>query len=164
MSLAGRRILGIDPGLRITGYACIEAPISGPAAPVLVEAGIIRLDARTPLPQRLVELERDITELIGRARPTVLAVEKLYAHYAHPATAIVMAHARGLVLWKARSLDLRIVELGATKVKKALTGNGHAGKAQMQDAARLVLGLPARPEPADVADAIAIALCAARRV
>lgn len=168
------RVLGIDPGLRVTGYACVDAAGGGGGsggrnarAPgvggALVEAGVIRLSARSRIADRLVELERDLSEIIERHRPAAVAVEKLYAHYAHPTTAIVMGHARGVVLLQARRAGLSILELGATEVKKSLTGNGHASKSQMQDGVKTVLGLPRRPEPADVADAIAIALCALRR-
>lgn len=166
-------VLGIDPGLRVTGYAClapaIEAPgrkiarVAGTGIARLIEAGVIRLKDRRSVADRLVELETDLVELIDRLRPSVVAVEKLYAHYQHPTTAIIMGHARGVVLLTARRAGLAIVELGATEVKKSLTGNGHAGKAQMQDGVKAQLGLTARPEPADVADAAAIALCAMRR-
>ncbi|MBX3402609.1 MAG: crossover junction endodeoxyribonuclease RuvC [Phycisphaeraceae bacterium] len=178
------KVLGIDPGLRVTGYACVESAGGGGAAgrvvgaggagggsgahragfgSALVEAGVIRLSSKSSVADRLVELERDLAEIIERQRPAVVAVEKLYAHYAHPTTAIVMGHARGVVLLQARRAGLGIVELGATEVKKSLTGNGHASKSQMQDGVKSLLGLPRRPEPADVADAIAIALCAMRR-
>ena len=81
-----------------------------------------------------------------------------------PTTAIIMGHARGVVLLAVERARIKLIELGATEVKKSLTGNGHASKAQMQEGVRTQLRLAARPEPADVADAIAIALCARRRV
>lgn len=151
--------------MRLTGFACLELARASrtPSGATLIEAGVIRLDAKTPVADRLVELDGDLAEIIERVRPGALAVEKLYAHYAHPTTAIVMGHARGIVLLRARKAGLGVVELGATEVKKSLTGNGHASKSQMQDSAKMQLGLTARPEPADVADAIAIALCAMRR-
>lgn len=180
------RVLGIDPGLRITGYACLEpggsgaggvagrvrrAPIGGGVGRAagtgvarLVEAGVVRLKAGLSVADRLAELDADLRDLIERLAPSVVAVEKLYAHYKHPATAIVMGHARGVVLLNIRRAGLTLVELGATEVKKSLTGNGHAGKPQMQDGVRVQLGLASRPEPADVADAAAIALCALRRL
>lgn len=173
-TIEGCRVLGIDPGLRLTGYACL-APVGrttvsrrgvmNPGAPAaeLVEAGVLRLDARRSISDRLLELDKDLQELIERLHPTAVAVEKLYAHYKHPTTAIIMGHARGVVLLNIRRAGLALIELGATEVKKSLTGNGHAGKAQMQDAVRAQLRLVARPEPADVADAAAIALCALRR-
>lgn len=173
------RILGIDPGLRLTGYACLEATpritTARRAAPGaiggggggggsgLIEAGVIRLKPTLSLSHRLAELEHDLTEIITRLQPSVVAVEKLYAHYKHPTTAIIMGHARGIVLLSIRRAGLELVELGATEVKKSLTGHGHAGKAQMQEGVRVQLGLKDRPEPADVADAMAIALCALRR-
>lgn len=169
------RVLGIDPGLRITGYGCVEAtpeasgrataPAFAPRGPgtTLVEAGVFRLSARRPVADRLVELEADLAEALERLRPGLVAVEKVFAHYRHPATAAVMGHARGVVLLVTRRSGTPLVELGATEVKKSLTGNGHAGKGQMQGAVAAQLGLASRPEPADVADAIAIALCALRR-
>jgi crossover junction endodeoxyribonuclease RuvC len=169
------RVLGIDPGLRMTGYACLASAYrpsggmrgggiaAGSAVAHLVEAGVLRLNARLSISDRLAELDADLQELIERLRPEAIAVEKLYAHYKHPTTAIIMGHARGVVLLNVRKAGLRLVELGATEVKKSLTGNGHAGKAQMQDGVRTQLRLTARPEPADVADAAAIALCALRR-
>jgi crossover junction endodeoxyribonuclease RuvC len=162
------RILGIDPGLRITGYGCVE-PSSvedrrrwGPDAK-LVEGGVIRLSGWLTVAARLEELDRDLRETIERLRPDVVAVEKLYAHYKHPTTAIIMGHARGVVLLNIQRAGLKLVELGATEVKKSLTGHGHASKEQMQAGVAAQLGLPEPPRPADVADAIAIALCALRR-
>lgn len=163
------RVLGIDPGLRVTGYACLEAAAglsgraTGKIGARLVEAGVIRLGSGRTVSDRLAELHQDLSELFERLNPGMVAVEKLYAHYKHPATAIVMGHARGVVLLTVRAAGLALVELGATEVKKSLTGNGHAGKQQIQEGVRVQLGLRSRPEPADVADAAAIALCALRR-
>ncbi|MBL8990345.1 MAG: crossover junction endodeoxyribonuclease RuvC [Phycisphaerae bacterium] len=165
------RILGIDPGLRLTGYGCVEraAPASGSArhrAPErvgLVEAGVIRLDPRAPVPDRLAELDHDFRALLDRLRPAAVAVEMLFAHYKHPATAIVMGHARGVLLLAIRRAGLELVELRPTEVKKSLTGHGHAGKEQMQRAVRDVFGLPTIPKPPDVADALAVGLCALTR-
>jgi crossover junction endodeoxyribonuclease RuvC len=159
------RVLGIDPGLRITGYGCVEIRGSGVG---LVEAGVIRLTvaragARVSVADRLVELHDDLAAALERLAPHTVAVEAVFAHYKHPATAIAMGHARGVILLAARAAGLRLVELKPNAVKKFLTGHGHAGKEQVQDAVRARLGLDARPEPADVADAIAIAMCAASR-
>lgn len=157
------RILGIDPGLRITGYGCVE---SGRLDPTLIEAGVFRLTGagkRETVSDRLLELETDISALIDRLRPESVAVEALFAHYKHPATAISMGHARGVILLSIRRAGLNLVELKPNEVKKFLTGNGHAGKEQMQEAVKDRLGLKSAPEPPDVADAIAIAMCAASR-
>lgn len=129
----------------------------------MIEAGVIRLSPKHTISQRLAELEADLVDIIERTVPAAVAVEKLYAHYAHPTTAIIMGHARGVVLLVAQRRGLPLMELGATEVKKSLTGHGHASKDQMQRGVQAQMGLPAAPEPADVADAIAIALCAMRR-
>ena len=130
---------------------------------MLVEGGVIRLDAKLSVSARLRELDVDLAEIIARLEPEAVAVEKLYAHYKHPTTAIVMGHARGVVLLAIERAGLRLIELGATEVKKSLTGNGHASKEQMQRGVQQQLGLSAPPRPADVADAIAIGLCGLRR-
>ncbi len=156
------RFLGIDPGLRITGYGCVD---SSRGDPTLVEAGVIRLASseKESVSDRLLELHRDIEEMIERLKPEAVAVEALFAHYKHPATAITMGHARGVILLAIRRAELRLVELKPNEIKKFLTGNGHADKVQMQQAVQTRLKLAAPPEPPDVADAIAIAMCAASR-
>src|SRR5262249_4053472 len=149
------RYLGIDPGLRITGYGCVEGDAFDAR---LVEAGVLRLQAecdgeRVSVADRLVELHRDLTGLLERLRPEAVAAEAAFAHYRHPATAIAMGHARGVILLAARSAGRRLVELKPNEVKKFLTGHGHASKEQMQGAVQGRLRLAAPPEPPDVADA-----------
>lgn len=159
-------ILGIDPGLRLTGYGCIDALGENAS---LVEAGVFRLgraepgaDARS-VSSRLAELDTDLRAVLTRLKPDLVAVESLFAHYKHPATAIVMGHARGVVLLAIAQADIRLVEFKPNEVKKSLTGHGHADKARMQRAIQARFSLPRPPSPPDVADAIAIALCAAGR-
>jgi crossover junction endodeoxyribonuclease RuvC len=154
-------ILGVDPGLRRTGYA-ILGPRPLPLEATVIEAGVIRLARETSLPARLVELESALDSLIKTHRPDVLACEQLYAHYKHPRTAILMGHARGVILALGQRCGLEVLSVAATNVKKLLTGSGHAGKRQIQLAVAATLRLPAIPEPNDVADAIAIALCGLR--
>lgn len=157
------RILGIDPGLRITGYGCIDIKPDQPLAdPAVIEAGVIRLDTETSIPARLSELHRDLTEIIGQISPDRIVVEKLFAHYAHPTTAIKMGHARGIILLAAQQHGIEIVEFSATQVKKAIVGNGHADKHQMQLAIQAICKLSKMPAPSDVADALAIAVTSAR--
>ncbi len=157
------RILGIDPGLRLTGFGVVEVR-QGAIEPALIEAGVIKLDGKLPVADRLVQLAEDLEGVIGSSGAHQLAVEEVYAHYAHPKTAIIMAHARGVILLCARQRGLAIEQLASTEVKKALTGNGHASKEQMQRAVQAQFRLPEPPSPPDVADAIAIAVCHARRV
>lgn len=157
------RVLGVDPGLRLTGYAVIDAEHCHPTGdPRLEEAGVIRLAQTTSVADRLVELESDLREIIERLRPESMCVEALFAHYKRPATAIIMGHARGVILLTARRAGLPICEAPPAKVKKSLTGFGRASKEQMQAAVQAQLRLAEPPSPPDVADAIAIALCAAR--
>ncbi len=164
------RMLGIDPGLRITGYGCVEGDLD---SPTLVEAGVFRLGksgesddslgGAAGVSSRLAELEGDLVAVIERLRPDAAAVESLFAHYKHPATAIVMGHARGVILLALRRAKLPLIELKPNEVKKSISGNGHADKAQMQRAVQVQFNLAEPPSPPDIADAIAIALCAARR-
>lgn len=155
------RILGVDPGSRIAGYACLDCDATGEAT--VVEAGVIRLPRETALDRRLVELDRDLSVIVDRLSPEVAAIEKLFAHPKRPVTAVTMGHARGVAICALARRGVEIRELGAAEVKKAVAGHGRASKASMQEAVRAILGLAEPPSPDDVADALAIALCAARR-
>jgi crossover junction endodeoxyribonuclease RuvC len=155
-AMSARRILGVDPGLQVTGYAIIE---SGPR---VCEAGVIRSkEGKEPveLAQRIRHLYSGIDEVIEQYKPGVVVVEQLYAHYAHPRTAILMAHARGVVFLAAALRDLPVFSYNATRIKKTITGNGRAGKDQVQRTIQRELRLTTLPEPPDVADALAAALC-----
>ncbi len=159
------RILGVDPGLQRTGFGCLDVDPDRPTdAPALVDAGVVRLPPKRPVAFRLEMLERELTALIADLRPTAAAVEALFAHYAHPRTAITMAHARGVILLVLERAGLQPLELPPNEVKKATTGHGHATKRQMQLAVQTLLALPEIPEPEDVADALAIAAAAAQRL
>ena len=151
------RVLGIDPGLNITGYAVVEFGRSGPA---IVEAGAIRTNPKATMGERITQIHADLAEILAEFKVDLVAVEQLYAHYKHPRTAILMGHARGAVLLAAQQAGVSVRNLAATKVKKNLTGNGHASKLQVQRAIASICNLTALPEPPDVADAIAIAMCA----
>lgn len=153
------KILGIDPGLLLCGYGVIDFDLRRPK---LLDAGVIRLSAKWPIPRRLVEIEKELDAIVAEHKPEVISVEQLYSHYAHPRTAILMGHARGVILLVAQRRGVRIEEYAANRVKKSLCGNGHAGKPQMQRAIQSVWNLPEPPEPPDVADALAIALCCGR--
>jgi crossover junction endodeoxyribonuclease RuvC len=156
---SGLRILGVDPGLLVTGYAVVEA---GPQGPRVCEAGIIRsAEGRAPadMAQRLRSLYNGIDEVVKQFHPQVVAVEQLYAHYEHPRTAILMAHARGMIFLAAAQHGLPVVSYNATRIKKTVTGSGRASKEQVQRTIQRELGLAKLPEPPDVADALAAALC-----
>jgi crossover junction endodeoxyribonuclease RuvC len=152
------RILGIDPGLHLCGYACIEVDGNDEN---LIEAGVIRIRTGESLPTKLNQIAEDIETILERFRPQVVAVEELYSHYAHPRTAILMGHARGVILQKMAAAGVEVKSFSATRIKKSLTGNGRASKEQVQRTIQTLLALPQLPEPPDVADAIAAALCCA---
>ena len=155
------RVLGIDPGLEATGYGILEGDKEGVT---LVEAGVIHTDGKVPLEGRLTEIAGEMAGILAQFSPDAVAIEDLYSHYAHPKTAIIMAHARGIVFLKAAEAGAPVYQYAATRIKKSLTGNGRASKHQMQMMIKLTLGLKAIPEPPDVADALATALCHYRAV
>ena len=150
------RILGIDPGLNITGYGVLEFAPSGVK---LCEAGVIRGKTKGSLAARLKEIHDGVAEVIAALKPTAMAIEQLYSHYARPRTAILMGHARGVICLAAAQAEIPLQHYSATQVKKLLTGNGHAPKGQIQLAIQRELKLAQLPEPPDVADALAVALC-----
>jgi crossover junction endodeoxyribonuclease RuvC len=127
--------------------------------PRVCEAGVVRGRDRKSLTARLVEIHHGVAEVIAALRPSVMALEQLYSHYARPRTAILMGHARGVICLAAAQAGIPVMHYSATEVKKSLTGNGRASKIQMQQAVERELRLTERPEPHDVGDALAIALC-----
>ncbi len=150
------RILGIDPGLNITGYGVLE--IDGNRLR-LCEAGVVRGKSKGSLTKRLVEIHEGVADVIASLHPEVLAIEELYSHYARPRTAILMGHARGVICLAAAQAGIPVSHYSATQIKRILTGNGRAPKSQVQRAIQRELSLAAVPDPPDIADALAIALC-----
>ncbi len=148
-------VLGVDPGLLRTGYAVVRL-----GKGELVDAGVIRSSPRAPLAVRLRELEEGLEEVLAEHHVELFVVEDLFAHYKHPRTAILMGHARGVALLAAARRNLEVRSVSATKIKKALTGNGHASKLQVQRAIMATFGLSKAPDPPDVADALAAAFFA----
>lgn len=154
-------ICGIDPGLGVTGYAVLRVTLG---ASRVLDAGVCRLGPGKPLGTRLVALEADLDAVFEEFSPEIVAVEELYSHYRHPRTAILMGHARGVVLCTAARRGINLRGYSATRIKRHLTGNGRASKPQVQRAVQNTLGLESAPEPHDVADALAVALCCAADV
>ena len=124
----------------------------------ILEAGIVNAKTREGISERLRKIYQSLTDVIQEFKPDVLVIEKLYAHYAHPATAILMGHARGVVCLLSGVHRIPLVSIASTHVKKSVTGKGHAGKAQVQRMIQHEFCLKALPEPPDVADALAVAL------
>ena len=147
------RILGIDPGLGTTGYGIIEDRTFK-----LIEAGIIRTRPNTPIQERIKRIFDEISGIIREHKPGVLVLEKIYSHYKHPTTAILMGHARAMACLVCGKFDVRLVNYPSTRIKKAVTGNGHASKTQVQRMVQNLLRLKKAPEPVDVSDALAMAI------
>ena len=149
-------VLGVDPGLNRTGYAILERSATGP---VLREGGVIRSTASLTLAERIREIGHGVREVISEFRPDVLAIEQVFSSPQFPRTAIMMAHARGVILFAASDANVAVVDYAPREIKRLLTGSGKASKEQVQHAIRNELRLDSVLEPNDVADAFAVALC-----
>ena len=160
------RILGIDPGLGTTGYGVIEDGnfASQNCLPEtrgnfkIIEAGIIKTEINTPIQSRLKKIFDAISEIINEHKPSVLVLEKIYSHYKHPTTAILMGHARAAACLASGMHGVNLINYPSTKIKKIITGNGHASKQQVQRMVQDILKLKNPPEPVDVSDALAMAI------
>ena len=152
--VAVRRILGIDPGLRVTGFGVI-----GVAGSTLsfVACGCIRSDAREALPLRLAMILRDLSQVIAQEQPTEVAVEKVFVNV-NPQSTLLLGQARGAAISAAVLADLPVAEYTALQIKQAVAGHGKAAKEQVQEMVRRLLNLPSAPA-ADAADALACAIC-----
>ena len=153
------RILGIDPGLHITGYGIID---SDNGEYKIVEAGVVRTNKKDDMELRLFEISKELENIIAQFKPDAVAVEDLYSHYDHPKTAIIMGHARGIVFLKAAQANLPVFPYASTRIKNSLTGNGRASKRQMQMMIASTFGTSEIFDPPDIADALAVALCHCR--
>lgn len=153
-------VLGIDPGLAVTGYAVLQFPAGRhrSAGPRVIEAGIIRTDRGQDLSRRLDDIYRGVKDIFAHHPVDCVAVEDLYTSYRHPPTALLMAHARGVVLLAAAQAGTPVEPFAPARVKQALTGRGDASKEQVQHMVQNYLGLRELPRPDHVADAMAVAL------
>ena len=156
------RILGIDPGLRIAGYGCVEFSPPSPT-PKPVEAGAIKLKQGKSTSSRLNTLFENITEVIQDVKPDIIAVETVFTHKERVSTATILGYARGVILLAGEQAALELVEITPAEIKKSVTGNGRATKEQVQHSVQNILRLSETPSPADVADALAIAITAGLR-
>ncbi len=149
------RVLGIDPGTATTGYGIVEETEEGLRA---LTYGVVTTPADCPLPQRLQTIYGELRRLVREWQPDVAAVEELYFNL-NVRTAMSVGQARGVALLAMADEGVTVAEYGPGEVKQALTGYGGAGKRQMQEMVRMLLGLSAPPHPDDAADALAVAIC-----
>ena len=156
LSNAQQVCLGIDPGLNRCGYAVLARAARGPA---LLEGGVIRTSSKQSLAERVLEIGRELRSIIEEFQPSAMAIEQVFSLGKNPKSAILMAHARGVILFAAADADLPVHHYTPKQIKRLLTGSGNADKEQVQRVVARELSLDAVPEPHDVADACAIALC-----
>jgi crossover junction endodeoxyribonuclease RuvC len=148
-------ILGIDPGIAITGYGVIK--YEGNKFNV-IDYGAVTTEAKIPMPQRLSVINIELSALIEKYKPDAFAVEELFFNK-NVKTALTVGHARGVILFTAYNHGLNIFEYTPLQVKQAVVGYGRAEKQQIQQMVKILLNLREIPKPDDVADALAIALC-----
>jgi crossover junction endodeoxyribonuclease RuvC len=159
---SANRVLGVDPGLRTTGYGIIEvSPTSGRAR--LIEAGVISPDPRATLETRLTELYAGMIDIVRTLRPDCMVIEELWTAYKNPSTAVLMGHARGVLCLAGGENGVAVHTLAHSLVKRALVGNGSARKEQVKKMVVHLLGLRQVPQPDDVSDALALAVAYALR-
>jgi crossover junction endodeoxyribonuclease RuvC len=154
------RVLGVDPSLNITGYGVVE---QNGSALRLIEGGVISPGRFEQLSDRLAELQRGLTDVIATFRPDIMIVEEVFSRTAYPRTAILMAHARGALVCAAAMAGIPVRDYAATAVKRALVGRGGATKDQVAAMVVQALRLRKPPAPADVTDALALAIAYLRR-
>ncbi|MHB1678034.1 MAG: crossover junction endodeoxyribonuclease RuvC [Sulfuriferula sp.] len=147
------RILGIDPGLRITGFGVIEW--TGNRL-VYISSGCIK-SGEGELPQRLAVILSELGEVIALHRPQQVAIEKVFVNV-NPQSTLLLGQARGAAICAAVLQALPVAEYTALQVKQAVVGNGHAAKEQVQEMVKRLLNLAALPG-SDAADALACAIC-----
>ena len=154
------RILGVDPGLRVTGYGTIE---HDRASARVIEAGVITPPTGAALEVRLRALHEQLLGVIAATRPDVMVIEELWTSYKNPTTAVLMGHARGVLCLAACTSGVAVRHLAHSLVKRALTGSGAARKEQVKRMVMQQLHLVCAPQPDDVSDALALALALANR-
>lgn len=147
-------VLGIDPGLSITGYGLVE----GSYPPRAHRAGVIRTDPDLDVPTRLAELHRGLVDVIAETQPDSVALETVFTNR-NLQTAISVGRASGVAILAAAQAGVPVYEYVPTAVKAAVTGDGSANKVRVQQMVARLLDLDRAPKPADASDALAIALC-----
>ncbi len=150
------RYLGIDPGLQKTGYAILEEDSNRLK---LLEGGVIRTTASLPLAERLVEIGEGLREVIEDFHPKMAAIEQVFSHTKNVKTALLMSHARGVILLCIAEKKIPILHMTPREIKNTVTGSGKASKEQIQQAVTRELNLDRILEPNDVSDAAAIGIC-----
>ncbi|HOV25305.1 MAG TPA: crossover junction endodeoxyribonuclease RuvC [Pseudobacteroides sp.] len=148
-------IMGIDPGVAITGYGIVK--YEGNKFSV-IDYGAATTEANVVLPKRLLKLNGMLEDLIIKYKPDFVAVEELFFNK-NIKTALTVGHGRGVALLAAARLGVEVFEYTPLQVKQAVAGYGRADKSQVQQMVKVILNLDGIPKPDDVADALAVAIC-----
>jgi crossover junction endodeoxyribonuclease RuvC len=156
------RILGVDPGLKATGYGLIELCSPDRYQMRLLEAGTIEPKTKEELQNKLQKIYTCLNEIILQYSPDVMVLEKLYSHYRHPTTACLLGHVRGVILLVSAHNKLKAVEHSVKRIRKSLSGNGNASKQQIREVVMHILKIKSDNLTLDASDAIALALGYAR--
>lgn len=149
------KILGIDPGLYISGYGLIDWADKGI---FLLEAGVVKTKKQDKTEVRLESIYKEMSGLIKKFKPETIALEKIYSHYRHPATSYALGQARGVICLICSQLGVPLFEYPSTHVKKAVVGRGRASKEQVQRMVQQLLNIKDIPKYFDITDALAVAI------
>lgn len=152
------RILGVDPGLKATGYGVLEVLSPRRTQAILVETGTIEPRQSDGIETRIHTVYHHLSEIILQHHPSIMVLEKLYAHYRHPTTACLLGHVRGVICLVCAKHGLELVEHSVKRIRKALVGDGNASKQQTRKAVTDMLGIDAKKMPLDASDALALAV------
>lgn len=157
------RILGVDPGLKATGYGVIDTKEKSRSATQrdqikLLETGSIEPSQKDLLQNKLSKIYKNLDDIILQYSPEVMVLEKIYAHYRHPATAFILGHARGVICFLCAHRHLKLAEYSVKRIRKALVGNGNASKQQTRETVAHILNIDAGKLTLDASDALALAL------
>ena len=153
------RVFGIDCGTEVTGYGVVETCDAARQPRLVCSAlGAIRLPKTKPLPERLAQVYRELTEALAKWQPEVVAIEEVF-YSVNAKSALKLGQVRGVALLAAASMGLPVAEYAPLRIKSSVVGYGLAQKNQVQFMVARLLEMEELPEPPDAADALAVAIC-----
>lgn len=156
------RIIGVDPGLKATGYGVIDIADTAAKRLVLLECGTIEPRKSEDVPRKLAKIYRHLRDVIAQHSPNLMVLEKLYSHHQYPTTAFILGHVRGVISLLCADCHLQLVEYSVKRVRKSLLGQGNATKQQAQKMVAQIFGVNMDQLSLDASDALALAVGYAR--
>lgn len=152
------RILGVDPGLKATGYGIIDVQDREKRQLKLLETGVIEPKQRDLLQNKIEKVYKNLDNIIVQYSPEVMVLEKLYSHYRHPTTASLLGHVRGVICLICAQHHLKLVEYSVKRIRQALVGNGNASKEQTRGVVAHIFNIDETRLTLDASDALALSL------